>query len=106
MLKRPYRILTEAASAPLKRLALVSERNGLIRGRCRRQLRSSPGKRIKVPKALNVFLASFSRLNVLVIESREKVYSRQISAPILKRKTSRFGLGQFLGTVNNISGRN
>ncbi|GBP28889.1 Protein unc-79 homolog [Eumeta japonica] len=33
---------------------------------------------------------------------REKVYSRQYSAPILKRKTSRFGLGQLLaaGGVN------
>lgn len=32
----------------------------------------------------------------------EKVYNRQISAPILKRKSSRFGLGQFLsGSSNN-----
>lgn len=30
---------------------------------------------------------------------KEKVYSRQYSAPILKRKSSRFGLGQLLGTV-------
>lgn len=29
---------------------------------------------------------------------KEKIYSRQVSAPILKRKTSRFGLGQFLGS--------
>ncbi|KAL0868664.1 hypothetical protein ABMA27_008117 [Loxostege sticticalis] len=29
---------------------------------------------------------------------REKVYSRQYSAPLLKRKTSRFGLGQLLAT--------
>lgn len=28
---------------------------------------------------------------------KEKVYSRQYSAPILKRKSSRFGLGQLLG---------
>lgn len=32
---------------------------------------------------------------------KEKIYSRQISAPILKRKTSRFGLGQFLGSSGN-----
>lgn len=33
---------------------------------------------------------------------KEKIYSRQVSAPILKRKSSRFGLGQFLssGTSN------
>ena len=30
---------------------------------------------------------------------KEKVYSRQYSAPILKRKTSRFGLGQLLGSM-------
>ncbi|XP_060806027.1 protein unc-79 homolog [Amyelois transitella] len=30
---------------------------------------------------------------------REKVYSRQYSAPLLKRKTSRFGLGQLLTTT-------
>ncbi|TDG47592.1 hypothetical protein AWZ03_006031 [Drosophila navojoa] len=32
------------------------------------------------------------------VPEKEKIYSRQVSAPILKRKTSRFGLGQFLGT--------
>ncbi|XP_031621809.1 protein unc-79 homolog isoform X2 [Contarinia nasturtii] len=31
----------------------------------------------------------------------EKVYNRQISAPILKRKSSRFGLGQFLSGSSN-----
>ncbi|XP_039151763.1 protein unc-79 homolog isoform X2 [Drosophila simulans] len=32
------------------------------------------------------------------VPEKEKIYSRQVSAPILKRKTSRFGLGQFLGS--------
>ncbi|KAG5670190.1 hypothetical protein PVAND_000469 [Polypedilum vanderplanki] len=33
---------------------------------------------------------------------KEKIYNRQISAPLLKRKTSRFGLGQFLhGNTNH-----
>uniref|UniRef100_A0A1B0CGN7 Protein unc-79 homolog n=2 Tax=Lutzomyia longipalpis TaxID=7200 RepID=A0A1B0CGN7_LUTLO len=32
---------------------------------------------------------------------KEKVYNRQISAPILKRKSSRFGLGQFLSGTNH-----
>lgn len=39
---------------------------------------------------------------------KEKVYSRQYSAPILKRKSSRFGLGQLLGSTplnNSIPGR-
>lgn len=40
---------------------------------------------------------------------KEKVYSRQYSAPILKRKSSRFGLGQLLGFTpppnNSIPGR-
>ncbi|XP_055716676.1 protein unc-79 homolog isoform X6 [Phlebotomus papatasi] len=34
---------------------------------------------------------------------KEKVYNRQISAPILKRKSSRFGLGQFLLSGTNHS---
>jgi hypothetical protein len=42
----------------------------------------------------------------VITETKEKVYSRQYSAPILKRKSSRFGLGQFLGTSNSIPGRN
>ncbi|XP_069685618.1 protein unc-79 homolog isoform X4 [Periplaneta americana] len=32
-------------------------------------------------------------------QEKEKVYNRQYSAPILKRKSSRFGLGQFLGSI-------
>lgn len=36
----------------------------------------------------------------------EKVYNRQISAPILKRKSSRFGLGQFLSGSNNANTAN
>ncbi|XP_043278465.1 protein unc-79 homolog isoform X2 [Venturia canescens] len=32
-------------------------------------------------------------------QEKEKIYSRQSSAPILKRKSSRFGLGQLLGST-------
>lgn len=39
--------------------------------------------------------------NFCFIFSIEKVYNRQISAPILKRKSSRFGLGQFLSGSSN-----
>ena len=38
-------------------------------------------------------------LKMVLSAEKEKVYSRQYSAPILKRKSSRFGLGQLLGTV-------
>ncbi|XP_050313784.1 protein unc-79 homolog isoform X3 [Anthonomus grandis grandis] len=40
--------------------------------------------------------------SVYISETKEKVYNRQYSAPILKRKSSRFGLGQFLGTSYSI----
>lgn len=44
----------------------------------------------------------FSNQVLVPSTEKEKIYSRQISAPILKRKTSRFGLGQFLsGSSNN-----
>lgn len=36
----------------------------------------------------------------------EKVYNRQISAPMLKRKSSRFGLGQFLSGSSNANTAN
>lgn len=36
-----------------------------------------------------------------IVPEKEKVYSRQVSAPILKRKTSRFGLGQLLTSGTN-----
>lgn len=36
--------------------------------------------------------------HAFAVPEKEKIYSRQVSAPILKRKTSRFGLGQFLGS--------
>lgn len=44
-------------------------------------------------------------VGLVITETKEKVYSRQYSAPILKRKSSRFGIGQFLGTSNSIPGR-
>lgn len=40
-----------------------------------------------------------------MIADKEKIYNRQVSAPVLKRKTSRFGLGQFL-TSSSSSGNN
>lgn len=39
--------------------------------------------------------------NMTFLTFTEKVYNRQISAPILKRKSSRFGLGQFLSGSSN-----
>lgn len=42
----------------------------------------------------------------ILIRSTEKVYNRQISAPILKRKSSRFGLGQFLSGSSNANTAN
>lgn len=37
------------------------------------------------------------------ITEKDKIYARQQSAPILKRKTSRFGLGQLLPGTNHIT---
>lgn len=46
-----------------------------------------------------------SLLSLLFLRA-EKVYNRQISAPILKRKSSRFGLGQFLSSSSNANTAN
>lgn len=40
-------------------------------------------------------------LQIWFFLEKEKIYNRQISAPLLKRKTSRFGLGQFLSGNSN-----
>lgn len=42
-------------------------------------------------------------LMIVVSSEREKVYSRQYSAPLLKRKTSKFGLGQLLAAPQPLS---
>lgn len=50
----------------------------------------------------------FFFVSCILHTEKEKVYSRQYSAPILKRKSSRFGLGQLLGSTpsnNSIPGR-
>lgn len=40
-------------------------------------------------------------INNIFLAEKEKIYSRQVSAPILKRKTSRFGLGQLIPGNNS-----
>lgn len=47
-----------------------------------------------------------SKLTTSLHYFAEKVYNRQISAPILKRKSSRFGLGQFLSGSSNANAAN
>lgn len=47
---------------------------------------------------------AFNLIKITKINFIEKIYNRQISAPLLKRKTSRFGLGQFLhGNNHNLA---
>lgn len=53
-----------------------------------------------------VFEIIFNKKLKRIIYSSEKVYNRQISAPILKRKSSRFGLGQFLSGSSNANTAN
>lgn len=40
---------------------------------------------------------------IRVITEKDKIYARQQSAPILKRKSSRFGLGQLIPGTNHIT---
>lgn len=80
------------------------------------------GMYINIPVLHNFLLSPFRALHRLLYTmcyffsfvfrifhaEKEKVYSRQYSAPILKRKSSRFGLGQLLGSTppnNSIPGR-
>lgn len=59
---------------------------------------------------LNFFFNYFDQMLMQLLLHRiiftEKVYNRQISAPILKRKSSRFGLGQFLSGSSNANTAN
>lgn len=54
-----------------------------------------------LPASSNYYICT----KVFLITDKEKIYNRQVSAPILKRKTSRFGLGQFLSSSSS-SGNN
>lgn len=60
------------------------------------------------PHVSRTLCVIFSLVFRIFHAEKEKVYSRQYSAPILKRKSSRFGLGQLLGSTpsnNSIPGR-
>lgn len=52
---------------------------------------------------LNIAKGLIADILTRSLTEKEKIYSRQISAPILKRKSSRFGLGQFLSSGTNNS---
>ena len=57
---------------------------------------------------IDIIIESFAWFSIPRPAEKEKIYSRQYSAPILKRKSSRFGLGQLLGSTppnNSIPGR-
>ncbi|XP_063244249.1 protein unc-79 homolog [Bacillus rossius redtenbacheri] len=88
--KWPYK---RTMSAP----ASITPRQDVKQGnsRCR------PGGHVtsSVPTAVWLCLFLVDGSNRQLVAEKEKVYNRQYSAPILKRKSSRFGLGQLLGTI-------
>lgn len=60
----------------------------------------TPRQESKIGKKTSNKLSNLNLKKDFLAE-KEKIYNRQISAPLLKRKTSRFGLGQFLSGNSN-----
>ncbi|XP_058979217.1 protein unc-79 homolog isoform X2 [Musca domestica] len=66
-------------------------------------LSASFGTKWPYKRTMSAPASMIPRQDSKFVPDKEKIYSRQISAPILKRKTSRFGLGQFLGSSSGTS---
>ncbi|XP_053969855.1 protein unc-79 homolog isoform X5 [Anastrepha ludens] len=70
-------------------------------GSMAKTLSASFGTKWPYKRTMSAPASMIPRQDSKFVPEKEKIYSRQISAPILKRKTSRFGLGQFLGSSGN-----
>ncbi|XP_036229384.2 protein unc-79 homolog isoform X1 [Bactrocera oleae] len=70
-------------------------------GSMAKTLSASFGTKWPYKRTMSAPASMIPRQDSKFMPEKEKIYSRQISAPILKRKTSRFGLGQFLGSSGN-----
>uniref|UniRef100_A0A1B0B383 Protein unc-79 homolog n=1 Tax=Glossina palpalis gambiensis TaxID=67801 RepID=A0A1B0B383_9MUSC len=89
---------SEALSSKILKAREALSQSDTTTGSMAKTLSASFGTKWPYKRTLSAPASMVPRQDSKFVPDKEKIYSRQISAPILKRKTSRFGLGQFLGS--------
>ncbi|XP_059218137.1 protein unc-79 homolog isoform X4 [Stomoxys calcitrans] len=94
---------SEALSSKILKAREALSQNDAATGGMAKTLSASFGTKWPYKRTMSAPASMIPRQDSKFVPEKEKIYSRQISAPILKRKTSRFGLGQFLGSGSGAS---
>nr|XP_045612898.1 protein unc-79 homolog isoform X4 [Procambarus clarkii] len=82
-----------------RKLSRAKDALTLVQSASVRTLSGSLGTKWPYKRTMSAPANMFNRtVEKQVDKEKEKTYLRQASAPLLKRKTSKFGLGQFIGT--------
>ncbi|XP_046804229.1 protein unc-79 homolog isoform X2 [Lucilia cuprina] len=94
---------SEALSSKILKAREALSQSDTATGGMAKTLSASFGTKWPYKRTMSAPASMIPRQDSKFVPDKEKIYSRQISAPILKRKTSRFGLGQFLGSSSGAS---
>ncbi|XP_059218143.1 protein unc-79 homolog isoform X9 [Stomoxys calcitrans] len=94
---------SEALSSKILKAREALSQNDAATGGMAKTLSASFGTKWPYKRTMSAPASMIPRQDSKFVPEKEKIYSRQISAPILKRKTSRFGLD---GHIHSLSGMN
>uniref|UniRef100_A0A1I8NW36 Protein unc-79 homolog n=1 Tax=Stomoxys calcitrans TaxID=35570 RepID=A0A1I8NW36_STOCA len=87
---------SEALSSKILKAREALSQNDAATGGMAKTLSASFGTKWPYKRTMSAPASMIPRQDSKFVPEKEKIYSRQISAPILKRKTSRFGLDLWL----------
>uniref|UniRef100_A0A1A9X1K3 Protein unc-79 homolog n=1 Tax=Glossina brevipalpis TaxID=37001 RepID=A0A1A9X1K3_9MUSC len=94
---------SEALSSKILKAREALSQSDTTTGSMAKTLSASFGTKWPYKRTLSAPASMIPRQDSKFVPDKEKIYSRQISAPILKRKTSRFGLD---GHIHSLGGLN
>ncbi|XP_073838667.1 UNC-79 domain-containing protein isoform X13 [Musca autumnalis] len=94
---------SEALSSKILKAREALSQNDSAHVGMAKTLSASFGTKWPYKRTMSAPASMIPRQDSKFVPDKEKIYSRQISAPILKRKTSRFGLD---GHIHSLSGMN
>ncbi|XP_046804236.1 protein unc-79 homolog isoform X10 [Lucilia cuprina] len=94
---------SEALSSKILKAREALSQSDTATGGMAKTLSASFGTKWPYKRTMSAPASMIPRQDSKFVPDKEKIYSRQISAPILKRKTSRFGLD---GHIHSLSGMN
>ncbi|KAL9895823.1 UNC-79 domain-containing protein isoform 7-T8 [Glossina fuscipes fuscipes] len=94
---------SEALSSKILKAREALSQSDTTTGSMAKTLSASFGTKWPYKRTLSAPASMVPRQDSKFVPDKEKIYSRQISAPILKRKTSRFGLD---GHIHSLGGLN